>query len=197
MLTRRNVLGVFSILVLTAAIAGRSRAASIELQPSTSVVVAGSLVGVLIYGTDFPVGTDGGDFSISWSPNLEYVGLEIADPPWDLAAFDDSNAALGYVDYVDVFSSVETPGAGGAPFDIATLTLRAVSEGAASVSLAPDLVGWSVGGESIDFTFGPDAQLDVAAPEPSALPLLALLLGALPGVRLRRRSAPRAARGLD
>jgi hypothetical protein len=59
----------------------------------------------------------------------------------------------------------------GSPSDIATLTLRAVSEGPASVSLSPDLVDWSVDGVSV----------------------LALSLGALLAVRIRRGTEPRAA----
>lgn len=186
MLTQRNVLCCCATILLGVA-GGEARAATIGLQPTPTVVVAGSLIGVQIYGADFPVGTDGGDFSIGWSPNLEFVDLTIANPPWDVSAFDASHALSdSFVDYVDVFASVETPGDGGSAFDIATLTLRAVGEGGAYVALGANLVGWSVGGELIyDLSYG-EADLDVvAAPAPSTLPLVALSLGLLFVMRTR------------
>jgi len=173
-----------------ALVAGSARGATLALAPSAMVVSAGSLVGVQVYGADFPLGTDGGDFTLHWSANLEYVSLVVADPPWDVSAYDDSSAAIGTIDFVDVFSTSDTPGAGGVPFAVATLTLRAVSEGAASVAIAPSLVGWSLAGESIDVGYGPDAQLAItAAPAPSVATLVALGLGALLLARRRSRMA--------
>jgi hypothetical protein len=188
MLTRRrNILCSCATLLLLVA-GGEARAATLSLEPTTTVVAAGSLIGVVISGADFPLGTDGGDFSIGWSENLQFVDLTVANPPWDVSAYDASHALSdSLVDYVDVFASVETPGAGGSHFDIATLTLRAVSEGGAYVALGPSLVGWSVGGDPIyDLSYGEADLQIVAAPAPSALPLLALSLGLLFAVRIRR-----------
>jgi hypothetical protein len=186
MLTRRNILCSYATLLLLVA-GGEARAATLSLEPTTTVVAAGSLIGVVISGADFPAGTDGGDFSIGWSENLQFVDLTVANPPWDVSAFDASHALSdSFVDYVDVFASVETPGDSGSHFDIATLTLRAVSEGGAYVALGANLVGWSVGGEPIyDLSYGEADLQVVAAPAPSTLPLLALSLGLLFVMRTR------------
>ena len=58
-----------------------------------------------------------------------------------------------------MFSFFETPGVGGARFDIATLVLRALDDGPAYVGLINNLVGWSLAGDSIAFEFGPTADL--------------------------------------
>lgn len=193
MLTRHNILFSCATFLLLVA-GGEARAATLSVEPTTMVVAAGSLIGVVISGADFPLGTDGGDFAIGWSGNLEFVALSIANPPWDVSAFDASNALSdNIVDFVDVFASVETPGGGGSRFDIATLTLRAVSEGGAYVGMGPSTVGWSVGGDSIDDVSYGQAELEVvAAPAPGTLPLLALSLGLV--FALRTRCASRLAR---
>jgi hypothetical protein len=165
-----------------------SRAASIDLQTPLTEVTSGSLLTVRVYGAGFPLGVDGGDFTLYWSENLEYESFAIQDPPWDLASFDDSTAADHSLGYVDVFALFDTPGAGGVEFDIATLVLRATDPGQAYVGIASNLVGWSLGGESLDFDFGPELELQVAeAPGPSALAQLLLAFAALGGVRARAR----------
>jgi len=169
-----------------------AHAASIQLEPSATSVPVDSLLTVQVYGTDFPLGADGGDFTLGWSSNLAYVGFEVANPPWDVSAFDDSAADFGYLGFVDVFSTTDTPGAGGVPFAIATLTLEALDEGPALVSVGASLVGWSLGGDTVDTDYGPDAEVEVtpeSAPEPSALALIACACGAL-----FRRGSSRSAR---
>lgn len=158
---------------------GSARAASIRVEVTPTVAPVSSLVEVAIYGEEFPLGTDGGDFSVDWSANLEFVSLAVQDPPWDTSAYDASNAALGHIDYVDVFSFFETPGGGGARFEIATLTLRALEAGPAHVGLSANLVGWSLAGETIEVSYGPQADLTVTVPEPAVLLLWGLALAAL------------------
>jgi hypothetical protein len=172
-MNRRNIFSSLGMTLLLLVAAARAHATSIELQVSNPVVAQGDLVNVLVYGIDFPDGTDGGDFMLGWAPNLSFVSLTIEDPPWDLSSFDASNAALGYVDYVDVFSLFDTPGVGGVAFDIATLTLQATDVGAAYVYLGTNLVGWSLAGAPIDYVLGPQTQVSVVpVPEPRAALLL-------------------------
>lgn len=171
-------------------VAPRAQAATLELSPATSVIDVGDQIQFLVYGTGFPDGADGGDFSLAWTPNLAYVGLTIESSPWDVSSVEAPDAASGLVDSVDVFSSVDTPGLGGTQFHIARLTLQATAEGAASVTIGTNLVGWSLGGGSVDHLLGPDAQVDVLPlPEPgsaTALGLAFCLLGSLR--RARRRT---------
>jgi hypothetical protein len=155
---------------------GSARAAAIRLEVSPAVAPVSSLVEVTIYGEEFPLGTDGGDFSVAWSENLEYVSLYIQDPPWDLNSYSASSSAL---DYVDVFSFLETPGGGGARFEIATLVLLALEAGPAQIGVTSNLVGWSLAGESLDVDYGPEVDLTVTAPEPGLLLLLGTALLAL------------------
>jgi hypothetical protein len=168
--------------------APRAQGASIEMLPSATTLQLGDQVEILIYGTGFPDGADGGDFSLEWAANLTYVGLTIFDPPWDLAAFDDSEAAFGYIGFVDVFSLFETPGVGGVDFDIAVLTLQATGEGDAWVSLWENLVGWSLAGEPIAVSYASALELDVLPiPEPGTAALLGLSLGLLSWARRHAR----------
>jgi hypothetical protein len=185
-MTRYKLISLCATLLFLAA-APRAQATSIELLPSADLLTEGDLVEILVFGIDFPDGTDGGDFSIDWSPNLEFVGLTIQDPPWDLSSFDASNASQGYIDYVDVFSLFETPGIGGVEFGIATLTLQAADPGAAFVSLSEGSVGWSLEGNYIEVS-GYVAELDiVAVPEPSTAALVWLSLWLLGRVGQRAR----------
>lgn len=176
------------VLLLFAIAAPRAQGASISILPSATAVQLGDQVEILIYGTGFPDGTDGGDFSLEWGSSLTYVGLTIVDPPWDLSAFDDSDAAFGYIDFVDVFSLFETPGVGGVDFEIATLTLQATGEGDAYVGIGENLVGWSLAGEPIDVSYGSVVDLDVLPiPEPGTAALLGCSLGLLAWARRRAR----------
>jgi len=185
---KRVILSV-GLLAFLAVVPGAAHAAQLTLQTSATVVTLGSLVAVQIYGNDFPLGADGGDFSLSWDEALDYVGIEIANPPWDVSAWDDSTAGDLYLSYVDVFSTTDTPGYGGTPFLIATLTLVGVEEGSAGVYIAPAQVGWSLAGETIATGYGPPVGVEVTpeTPEPSALALLGLAGGSLLWSRRARR----------
>lgn len=194
-MTRRMLIPLCASLLLVSSVA-RAQATRVELQASAALLTEGDSVEILVVGADFPAGVDGGDFAIGWSPNLEFVSLTIQDPPWDLSSFDASNASASLVDYVDVFSLFETPGAGGVAFDIATLTLQAAATGPAYVSLLPNLVGWSLAGEPVDSAFGPDAQLTITAvPEPNITALLGLSLLLLG--RMHRRAQSKSGLRMD
>lgn len=177
--------------------AGVVEAASIGLRPLASPVNQGSLVNVIVYGTGFADGADGGDFWLTWSSNLEFVAFTVHNPPWDLSAYDNSEASLsqGVISFVDVFSSAETPGTGGAEFDVATLTLLAANIDPAVVFVGESFVGWSLGGELVpDVSINESLQFDIVpavVPLPAAGWLLASGLGLLGWAgRARPRSKP-------
>ena len=183
MMIRYQALAV-SFVLLSALVSPRVEAASLELSPATAVLAVGDQIEILIYGTDFIDGTDGGDFSLGWTANLAYVGFTIVDPPWDVSSFDDSNAAGGIVDAIDVFSVFDTPGVGGGAFEIARLRLTATAEGTGNVTLGLNLVGWSLAGDSLEYSLGSEAQLEILPiPEPGTAILLGLALGLLASVR--------------
>jgi hypothetical protein len=183
---RRALLGLFTLPLL--ALAGSSaHATSIGLQLSATSLAVGSTLEVRIVGSGFPDGVDGGDLSLAWTGSLEYVSIAIPDPPWDTSAYDDSTAASGYLDFIDVFAFFETPGLGGAEFDIATVTLRAIAVGEAFVGASPADVGWSLGGETIaDVSYEVPDAIDVRPiPAPGSSALLAPFLGLLAWSRRR------------
>lgn len=185
-MTRRQGFKSVGLLVWSCLIGSTAQAASIGMLLSSDVVEQGSTVQVSVFGSDFDLGVDGGDFSVSWSGNLAFVGISIPDPPWDVQAWDAANAENGFLSFVDVFSSFETPGLGGGAFDIATIVLQASSPGPGYVSLGPADVGWSVLGEGIaDVQYQAEAALEiVAVPEPGS----ALLLGPYIALVLLARS---------
>jgi hypothetical protein len=168
----------------------RVEAASLELTPANAVLSVGDQIELLVYGTDFLDGADGGDFSLYWTPNLAFVGFVIDDPPFDLSSFDDAYADSGFLDAIDVFSIADTPGLGGGPFNVARLTLQATEEGAASVSIGTNLVGWSLAGGSLDYSIGLDAQIEIqGVPEPAVATALAFSVGWLGSLgRAQRRT---------
>jgi hypothetical protein len=159
-------------------------AAMIGVSAPSEPSLLGTAITFQIFGSDFADGTDGGDLSVSWTPNFQYMAISIFDPPWEVQAYDDSTAALGYLDFVDVFSFTGTPGVGGVDFGIAALTLMAIGEGPGDVFLSPSLVGWSLGGESLsEVAFG-HASITVApavvpVPAPATWLLLASAVGPL------------------
>lgn len=177
-----------AFVAVSAMAAAPSRAATLELSPASSTIGVGDWIHVFVSGTGFTAGTDGGDFALFWSPNLDFVGLTVETATWDVSAVDARDAVSGYVGSVDVFASTGTPGLSGASFPIARLTLRATAEGAAVVTLGSDRVGWSLDGGSLDYAPGPDAEIEVSGvPEPDvagALAAGAFLLAAT--ARLRR-----------
>lgn len=166
----------------------RAQTATLEFAPASSTIVVGDWVQVAVSGTGFENGTDGGDFALSWTPNLAFVGLSIEGAPWDTSAVDTTNVQNGSVDFADVFASTGTPGAGGARFPIARLTLRATAAGGASVNLGSGTVGWSLDGGPLDLNLGPSAQIDVSTvPEPEMTAALALAIGLLRSLGVARR----------
>jgi hypothetical protein len=161
----------------------RADAASLVVAAPVASLAVGARFEVRVEGVGFPYGVDGGDFSVAWDPSsLSFVSIEVDDPPWDLSAFDDSSAPLGRLDFVDVFSTVDTPGMNGSSFGIATLTFDALAPGVGWIELAPGIVGWSLEGDTLDDVSYEAASVEVVA-EPGSALLLALGLGLLSGAR--------------
>jgi hypothetical protein len=170
----------------------RAHAASLQALPSTLVIPVGEQFEVLVRGEAFANGVDGGDFTVGWSSGLGFVAIAIPDPPWDLSSFDASTAPLGYLDYVDVFSSATTPGEDEEPFGIATLTLQATAVGVASITLGPSLVGWSVfGGRYSGVSYGAASVEIVPVPEPTTAALVSCGLCLLAAIRTSIRPCVR------
>lgn len=184
-------------IVFYALVAPGARAAQLDLSLSTAAIEVGQRFDVLIRGADFPNGTDGGDFSLDWTGNLAFVGIAVEDPPWDVSAVDQTGVQNGVIVSVDVFSADDTPGDGGTPFPIARLTLEATAEGAATVTIGFDRVGWSLQGDWLDYQLPPQLEIEVAPlPEPGgpmAMALASLAVSAL--ARQRRRKGARRKRG--
>jgi hypothetical protein len=135
---------------------------------------------------------DGGSIiESSVGADNRWAGL-ISHPPWDLSSFDASTAPLGYLDYVDVFSSATTPGEDEEPFGIATLTLQATAVGVASIALGPGLVGWSVfGGRYTGVSYGAASVEIVPVPEPTTAALGSCGLCLLAAIRTSIRPCVR------
>lgn len=188
-MSRRIILALCGVILFPfPPLVPRAEAATLESSPATSVVAIGQQIQVLIYGKDFPNGTDGGDFSLAWSANLAYSGLTIVDPRWDLSSVDATNTPNGSIDSVDVFSSTATPGLAGGPFPVARLTLRATAEGPAFVTIGTNLVGWSLAGGSLEYVIGPDAEIEIqGVPEPGTATALAVAAGLLGSLGRARR----------
>lgn len=195
---KRSVLtGLFGVLLAFVGWSeARAQTATVELSPASSSIVVGDWVHVFVAGRSFQDGTDGGDFSLAWTPNLALVGLSVDGSPWDVSAVDATNAANGSVGSVDVFASTGKPGLGGAPFPIARLTLRSTAAGAASVTLGGDLVGWSLDGNQLGAELGPEATIEVTSvPEPGIGGALAIGIGLLGSLGRMRRPSGRPERG--
>ena len=165
--------------------------AQLELHPQTSVITVGDRIELVVYGSEFSDGADGGDFSLFWTDNLAYIDVAIEEPPFDLSSVEDEHAVEGYLEYVDVFSSLATPGLGGVEFPIARLTLEAVVEGPAFVTIGTNLVGWNLAGDLLETSIGPDAQIEIRPlPEPESATSLAFALGLLGSFARARRRKP-------
>lgn len=175
-----------ALMVATPAL--EARAATIGLEADESAVIAGDLIEVRIFGEDFLDGTEGGDFALRWSSNLSFVGLAIEDPPWDLSAYDEAGAGERFIEFVDVFSFVDTPGVGGARFEIATLMLLASASGLAEVALEVAQVGWGLAGLVVDdVVYGAPISISVSPiPEPGTTSLIGLGLVLLSARRERQ-----------
>lgn len=186
-MTRDKTMIVWCAL-FAAMLASPAWSAQLELQPQTSVITVGDRIELVVYGKEFPDGVDGGDFSLFWTGNLTYVGVAIEEPPFDLSSVADGHAVEGYLEYIDVFSSLATPGLGGGEFPIARLTLEAVAEGPAFVTIGTNLVGWSLAGDLLETSIGPDAQIEIRPlPEPELATALAFALGLLGSFARARR----------
>lgn len=187
-MTRDKTVTVWCAL-FSAMLASPAWSAQLELQPQTSVITVGDRIEFVVYGKEFPDGVDGGDFSLSWTGNLVYVDVAIQEPPFDLSSVADEHAVEGYLEYVDVFSSLATPGLGGVAFPIARLTLEATAQGPAFVTIGTNLVGWSLAGDLPEYSIGPAAQIEIRPlPEPGLATSLAFALGLLGSfARARRR----------
>lgn len=180
--------------LVAAFVAASAHASTIAVIPAATQVAAGSQLEVLISGSGFPDGADGGDFELFWDDEvLSFQSILIVDPPWDLSFVDDSRADSGNLDAVDVFSSLETPGAGGAAFEIARILFTVIGQpgNTTELFLGIDEVGWSLAGESIATDYVSSEVTVTEVPEPVTGSLLLLGLAAIAGLRPRRPSSSR------
>ena len=169
-----------------------SQAAVITVEASSPVVVLGTPVSVEV-GVTGIMGTDVGvyDLDVNFDPTvLSFTSVTFGDPVLgdELNLFgygsatnvDASNAASGSVEVSELaFDSPQDLQSYQPPaFGLFTVGFDTVGGGSTAVSSTVNVLG-DGGGNSLNYSYGPPATIDVAVltPEPSAFGLFAIGLG--------------------
>lgn len=181
------ILGVLALVGLTA---GQATANTVSLTQPNPIFAGGTAtLDLVLEGTNFTDAVDGAAFTFSWDPTvLQYIGMTVANPPWDTAAVNDANAAAGIVDFVFLGQSV---GASTGQFGLATLSFNVIGATGTDIVFADSSFGGFVapGGIAVPVTYV-NAQVFLGPiPVPAAVWLFGSGLLGLLGIARRRKAA--------
>lgn len=186
-----SVIGGLSMLGLVAGAAEAAPVGTVSILPSVNDVSPGATLDLFVVGSGFEDNAQLGDFTVIWDPGvISYVGIDIANPPWDNQVVDDTDAdTTGTLNRVFLSSML---GGVGSDFDIATLSFTVVGnpDDSTDVSAMDGLLGWRTpGAVPIVVTYN-NAMVNVAPiPVPAAVWLFGSALLGLAGVARRRKTA--------
>jgi hypothetical protein len=124
-------------------IANTAHTATLSILPASSEAFVSDPITITIDGTEFSESVDSVGITINWDPTiLEYTGISIPNPPWDVSLVNDTRAITdGILDsiYAGSYAGV------GTDFQLAQLTFTPLAVGTADISFGTSGSGCAPG----------------------------------------------------